>query len=133
MAKSQKRCNRVVAGFALFAASAAVASAAILGPAAGAAVAAPPNLGGATVHAAHLPAARVATQDLLGHKTAASSKRTGSAIATAAGIASVLGAQSVGLAEASAGSNPSQAGAWWLEYSGACSRTRGQPGPDECT
>ena len=130
--KNRKRRNRVAAGVALFAASAAVASFAMLGPSAGSVVAAPLHHGGrvATL-SAHLSAARIAPNAPRGRGALASGKRTANAVTTATAPALALAAESVGLAEASVATSGSASRTWWLEYAGVCSRTRGQPGMDE--
>jgi hypothetical protein len=130
--KNRKRRNRVAAGVALFAASAAVASVAMLGPSAGSVVATPLHHGAPVAAlSAHLPAARIAPHAPLGRNALASGKRTANAVTTASAHAGALAAESVGLAVTSVGTSGWASRTWWLEYAGACSRTRGQPGTDE--
>jgi len=132
--KNRKRRNRVAAGVALFAASAAVASIAMLGPSAGSVVAAPRHHGAPMAAlSAHLPAGRIAPNAPHGRNALASGKRTANAAASATAPTVALAAESVGLAEASVATSGSASRAWWLEYAGVCSRTRGQPGTDERT
>jgi hypothetical protein len=130
--KNRKRRNRVVAGVALFAASAAVASVAMLGPSVGSVVATPLHHGAPVAAlSAHLPGARIAPHAPLGRNALASGKRTANAATAASAPAVAIAAQGVGFAETSIATSASASRAWWLEYAGACSRTRGQPGTDE--
>jgi len=127
--KSKRRRSRVIAGFALVAASVAV-SAAMVAPATGSALPAPHRLGaqGATLSAQH-PITRLAGRTPLG-RDAASGKRAARDAGTSGEGLAPLAAERIVLAQEGTGAGGSAASTWWLEYAGACSRTRGRPGMD---
>jgi hypothetical protein len=133
--RTHKRRSRIIAGFALVAASAAVASA-MFGPALAPTRSAPPLASSVSAggHSAHLSAASGVGHLPIRHSMRGSRKPApriftvagdrGAAAIAAAGIAS---SAPVGLA------NGLAARTWWLDYAGTSSRTRGQPRTDALT
>ena len=128
--KSHKRRSRIVAGLALLAASAAVASAMLGVPATAAATARLPLASGLS---AQLPIARAAHHPRVKLAVSGPRKRV-QAMLTASGptpgaIAAPRFADtaSSGLAVAVSPTT------WWLDFAGSCSRTRGQPPTDALT
>jgi hypothetical protein len=131
---THKRRSRVVAGFALIAASAAVASA-MFGPAVAPALSSRPlatsvSPGG---HSAHLSAAKVGHLPIR-HSMGRPRKPATRILTTAAdrGAAAIAAAAIAGSAPVCAASGEA-AGTWWLDYAGTSSRTRGQPRTDALT
>jgi F0F1-type ATP synthase membrane subunit c/vacuolar-type H+-ATPase subunit K len=125
--KSHKRRSRVVAGLALLAASAAVASAMFglaMAPSSSSActaVSAQPSGQLRVAHSAHLPAKLAEGPRKRTARVISVSPGTGGPAIAAAGVAHVA---------FSAWNSPVSHRAWWLDYASTCSRTRGQPRTD---
>jgi hypothetical protein len=132
--KTHKRRSRIVAGLALVAASAAVASA-MFGPA---------TAGTAPIELHSHPAASAALDLQLpvavaphhsGGKHAGHGPHGGSQTATTAASqpVGVIAATRVADTMASVPAGGSTSASWWLDYAGTASRTRGQPRTDALT
>ena len=129
--KSTKRRTRVLAGFALIAATAAVASATMLGSGAASVSALSARMtsaGGSgvqtqvPVHSAEHPPIKLAG--------ATPRKRSLQVAASGTEPAAVIAVAGVATGGTGGSAACEALGIWWLEYAGTCSRTRGQPRTD---
>jgi hypothetical protein len=129
--KKRRSRNRVIAGLALVAASAAVASAAMFGSVGGGVLPSRHALGNvALAPSGRLPIARIHAHSPEALAPSASSKRTARAVGTATTQSAALHAEGVAQAQAVGTALGLTRVSWWLEFAGSCSRTRGQPGAD---
>jgi hypothetical protein len=126
--KSRKRRTRVIAGFVLLAASAAVASAMF-----GLAMAPSSTAASTSVSAGHLGQPRVAHggAQLPVKLVVGPRKRTARAISATQGTSGpAIAAARVARVAVSSSKSPVSPRTWWLGYARTCSRTRGQPRTD---
>lgn len=125
--KSTKR--RASAGFALVAATAAVATAAMFGTGLAATLPSPTTAytGGASVQAQMAQAAGRPAVQLTAPALRSRSAKT---VATSADHSSGVSVAACVVGATSGTARSVFLGRWWLDYAGTCSRTRGQPRAD---